>query len=70
MLDRDVIITGPQIEAARRLLRWTVSDLARRAGMGIADVQDIENATKLPKRRAHGCGAHPSDPRKGGHGVY
>lgn len=51
MLDRDVIITGPQIEAARRLLRWTVSDLARRAGMGIADVQDIENATKLPKRR-------------------
>ena len=51
MLDHDVMITGPQIEAARRLLRWSVSDLARRAGMEIADVQDIENAKSLPKRR-------------------
>jgi transcriptional regulator with XRE-family HTH domain len=51
MLDRDPMITGPQIEAARRLLRWSVSDLARRAGMEIADVQDIENATRSPKWR-------------------
>jgi transcriptional regulator with XRE-family HTH domain len=45
------MISGPQIKAARALLRWSIRDLARRTGMDIADVQDLENTTKGPDRR-------------------
>ena len=44
------VTTGPQIKAARVLLGWSVRDLARRAAIEIADVQDIENAPEPPKR--------------------
>jgi hypothetical protein len=45
------MITGPQIKAARALLGWSVPDLARRASIEIAEIQDIENVTRPPKRR-------------------
>jgi transcriptional regulator with XRE-family HTH domain len=45
------MITGPQIKAARALLGWSVPDLARRAGMEIAEIQEIENARRRPKRK-------------------
>jgi hypothetical protein len=51
MLEGEIPITGPQIEAALRLLGWSISDLAERAGMEIADLQDMVNATSLPKQR-------------------
>jgi transcriptional regulator with XRE-family HTH domain len=44
------VITGAQIKAARVLLGWSVRDLARRASIEIADVQDVEDASKPPKR--------------------
>ncbi len=46
----EVVITGAQIKAARVLLGWSVRDLARRASIEIADVQDVEDASKPPKR--------------------
>ena len=45
------MITGPQIQAARTLLGWSIPDLARRTGISIADIQEAESATKLPSRR-------------------
>jgi hypothetical protein len=44
------MITGPQIKAARALLGWSVRDLARRAAIEISDVQDVEDASRPPKR--------------------
>ena len=44
------MITGAQIKAARVLLGWSVRDLARRAAIEIADVQDVEDASRPPKR--------------------
>jgi predicted DNA-binding ribbon-helix-helix protein len=45
------MITGPQIQAARMLLGWSVPDLARRAAKNIAETQELENR---PGRR--NCG--------------
>ena len=45
------MITGPQIKAARRLLGWSVPDLARRAAMNIADAAGTQETAKRPKRR-------------------
>ena len=45
------MITGVQIKAARALLGWSVGYLARRAAITIADAQDVEDATKVPRRR-------------------
>jgi hypothetical protein len=44
------MITGAQIKAARALLGWSVRDLARRAAIEIADVQDVEDTARPPKR--------------------
>ena len=45
------MISGPQIEAARTLLGWSIRDLARRTGLDIADVQELESGAKVPSRR-------------------
>ncbi len=45
------MITGPQIQAARTLLGWSVRDLARRTGLDIAGIQELESVAKVPYRR-------------------
>ena len=45
------MITGPQIQAARTLLGWSIPDLARRTGVSIADIHEFESSAKLPGRR-------------------
>ena len=45
------MITGPQIQAARTLLGWSIPDLARRTGISIADIQEAESGAKPPNRR-------------------
>jgi transcriptional regulator with XRE-family HTH domain len=45
------MITGPQIKTARVLLGWSVPDLARRTGIDIADIQELESAAKVPNRQ-------------------
>jgi hypothetical protein len=45
------MITGAQIKAARMLLGWSVRDLARRAAIGIAETQELEDAAKRPTRQ-------------------
>ena len=45
------MITGPQIKTARVLLGWSLPDLARRTGIDIANIQELENAAKVPNRR-------------------
>ena len=41
------MITGAQITAARASLGWSIQDLARHAGMEIADVQEVETSVIL-----------------------
>jgi len=41
-------ITGAQIRAARAFLRWTISDLATNANVGISTVQSVERADGNP----------------------
>ena len=45
------MITGLQIKTARVLLGWSVPDLARRTGIDIANIQELESAAKVPNRR-------------------
>jgi transcriptional regulator with XRE-family HTH domain len=45
------MITGPQIQAARTLLGWSVRDLARRTGLEIARIQELESPARVPNRR-------------------
>ncbi len=45
------MITGPQIKTARVLLGWSVPDLARRTGIDIANIRDLESTAKVPNRR-------------------
>ena len=45
------MITGAQITAARALFGWSIQDLARHAGMEIADVQEAE--TSAMRRRCN-----------------
>jgi hypothetical protein len=37
-------LTSPQIRAARGLLRWSATDLARRASLGLATIKRAESA--------------------------
>jgi transcriptional regulator with XRE-family HTH domain len=37
-------ITGAQVRMARAALRWSIAELAKRAGVGISTVQAIEGA--------------------------
>ncbi len=46
------MIKGAQIRAARALLRWTMSRLAREAGVGQATVQRAEAVDDIPNVRA------------------
>ena len=45
------MITGAQIAASRVLLGWSLRDLARRAGLDLARVQEAETSAKMRKRR-------------------
>jgi transcriptional regulator with XRE-family HTH domain len=45
------MITGPQIKAARTLLGWSLRDLARRTGVDISGIQELESAAKMRNRR-------------------
>ncbi len=45
------MIRGAQIKVARTLLGWSVRDLARRTGLHIADIQELESVTKVSNRR-------------------
>ena len=51
------MITGAQIKAARALLGWSLRDLAHRAGLEIADAQEIETASELPTRQLNDLAA-------------
>ena len=44
------MITGAQIAASRVLLGWSLRDLARRAGLDLARVQEAETSAKMRKR--------------------
>jgi hypothetical protein len=37
-------LTGPQIRAGRGLLRWSATDLARQASLGLATIKRAESA--------------------------
>ncbi len=50
------MITGPQIQAARTLLGWSVRDLARRTGLDIAGIQELETLAKVPNRSRNDLG--------------
>ena len=45
------MIWGTQVNVARTLLGWSVRDLARRTGLDIADIQELESAAKASKRQ-------------------
>ena len=45
------MITGPLIKTARMLLGWSVPDLARRTGIDIANIQELESVAKVPNQR-------------------
>jgi hypothetical protein len=51
MLERDIVITGPQIAAARGLLRWSVLDLAQHAGLDVTVIQELESDSEVPYRQ-------------------
>ena len=38
-----------QVRAARALLRWTIADLAKEAGIGISTVQEVEKVNGEPR---------------------
>jgi transcriptional regulator with XRE-family HTH domain len=40
----EIKITGAQVRMARAALRWSLAELAKRAGVGISTVQAIEGA--------------------------
>ncbi|WP_407193227.1 helix-turn-helix domain-containing protein [Bradyrhizobium sp. STM 3566] len=43
------MITGAQIRAARSFLKWTAAELAKKAGIGISTVQEIEKIDGEPR---------------------
>jgi transcriptional regulator with XRE-family HTH domain len=76
------MINGPQIRAARALLAWSVTELARRAGLSYATVQRAERAAGIPATQAPNLFAiqraiedagvvflEPGENRSGGAGV-
>jgi transcriptional regulator with XRE-family HTH domain len=50
------MVTGEQIKAARALLRWTVKDLADRAGVSVPTIQRMEAARGAPSTLAQTAG--------------
>jgi transcriptional regulator with XRE-family HTH domain len=46
-----MMLTGSQVRMARAFLRWSISDLANEAGVGISTVQRIEQADGAPDSR-------------------
>jgi transcriptional regulator with XRE-family HTH domain len=42
------MITSEQIRAARAMIKWTASDLADRAGVGIATIRRMEIESGVP----------------------
>jgi transcriptional regulator with XRE-family HTH domain len=45
------IITGAQVRMARAFLRWSVMELAEKAGVGKSTVQRIEESDGVPSAR-------------------
>jgi hypothetical protein len=72
-------LTSPQIRAARGLLRWSATDLAREASLGLATIKRAESAAEetsmtaandLAVRRAfEASGVEFIDENGGGPGV-
>jgi transcriptional regulator with XRE-family HTH domain len=46
------MITAAQIRSARAALRWSVSELAERAGVGLQTVKRFEAAEGIPPSRS------------------
>jgi transcriptional regulator with XRE-family HTH domain len=51
------MISGAQIRAARALLGWSVSDLARRAGVRVFTIADTESTEAITNPRRPGVSA-------------
>lgn len=47
------MITGPQIRAARALLRWSAAKLAGEAGVSRPTVERAETADGVPEMKTH-----------------
>ena len=45
------MLTGSQVRMARAFLRWSISDLANKSGVGISTIQRIEQADDAPDSR-------------------
>lgn len=51
------MITAEQIRAARAMLRWSMDDLARRAGLSWPTIQRMESQEGIPSIKAPTMGA-------------
>jgi transcriptional regulator with XRE-family HTH domain len=60
------MIRSPQIKAARTLLGWSIRDLARRTGLDVADVQELESAAKVPNLRCNDLALIQAIPEEAG----
>jgi len=47
-----IMITGPQIRAARGLLRWSARELAEKSGVSLPTIQRMESAEGVPSASA------------------
>lgn len=76
------MITGPQIRAARALLRMSAATLGQKAGLSRPTIERAEAANDVPEMRTHtllaiqraleGSGIvfiDPGEQKPGGHGV-
>jgi DNA-binding XRE family transcriptional regulator len=74
------VITGPQIKAARALISWKQTDLAKASGVSEISIKNIERGQTDPRSRTLGAIQEafakagvvfldPGDIRDGGHGV-
>lgn len=50
-INRENVVTGSQIRAARSLLRWTVQDLATRSRVSLASIHRAEQTDDVPNLR-------------------
>jgi hypothetical protein len=64
----DARITGAQVRAARGVLRWSISDLADKAGVVVSPLQLIEKADGEPGADAAGL-APTRDYRESAGGI-
>lgn len=46
------MITGAQIRAARAAIRWSATELGRRAGVSLPTIQRLEQADGVPPSRS------------------